>query len=126
MKISQSSGSVSWQSASFPGSEEDSSNPLRRVRSRACRAAIRALAACEHLSTIFLASPGCSSSHVISFSLTVVSTKERISVLPSLVLVCPSNCGSRSFTDTIAVSPSRMSSPMRFSSLSFSRALLRA
>ena len=49
--------------------------------------------------TIFLASPGCSSSQVMSWSLTVVSTNERISVLPSFVLVWPSNWGSRSFTD---------------------------
>ena len=35
MKISQTAGSASWQSASLPGSELDSSSPLRRVRSRA-------------------------------------------------------------------------------------------
>ena len=33
------------------------------------------------------------------------------SELPSLVLVCPSNCGSRTFTWSTQVSPSRMSSP---------------
>ena len=87
---------------------------------------MRAFAACEHFTTIFFASPGCSSNHVMSLSLTVVSTNDRISVLPSFVFVCPSNCGSRSFTDTMAVIPSRMSSPMRLSSFSLSRALLRA
>ncbi len=38
-------------------------------------------------------------------------TKPLTSVLPSLVLVWPSNCGSDSLTETIAVSPSRTSSP---------------
>ena len=32
-------------------------------------------------------------------------------MLPSLVLVWPSNCGSASLTEMIAVRPSRMSSP---------------
>ena len=66
MKISQTSGSESWQSASFPGRVLDSSSPLRRVRSRACRAAMRAFAAWEHFVTICLASPGCSSNQVRS------------------------------------------------------------
>ena len=75
------------------------------------------------LPTIWRPSLGCSSSHSASFSFVARSTAERISVLPSLALVCPSNCGLRSFTETIAVSPSRMSSPSRLSSLSFSMAL---
>ena len=45
MKISQNFGSRSWQSASFPGRSAVSSAPLRRVRSRALRAASRARAA---------------------------------------------------------------------------------
>src|SRR5215813_12914849 len=49
MKISHSAGSFSWQSASFPGRPATSSAPLRRVISRALRAASRARAA----STIF-------------------------------------------------------------------------
>ena len=56
----------------------------------------------------------------------VVSTSERIDVLPSFVFVCPSNCGSRSFTDTIPTSPSRRSSPIRLSSFSFRSPLPRA
>ena len=54
------------------------------------------------------------------------ATSERISALPSLALVWPSNCGLRSFTEMIAVRPSRMSSPRRLSSFSLSRALARA
>ena len=38
-------------------------------------------------------------------------TKPLASVLPSLVLVWPSNCGSPSLIEMIAVRPSRMSSP---------------
>jgi len=40
------------------------------------------------------------------------------SLLPSLVLVWPSNCGSGIFTLSMAVRPSRTSSPLRFSSFS--------
>ena len=39
-----------------------------------------------------------------------------MSVLPSLVLVWPSNCGLASLTEMIAARPSRMSSPESFSS----------
>ncbi len=53
-------------------------------------------------------------------------TNERIETLPSLAFVCPSNCGSRSFTAMIAVIPSRMSSPVRLSSFSLSRFFARA
>ena len=45
MKSSDSAGSFSWQSASLPGRPAISSAPLRRVRSRALRAASRARAA---------------------------------------------------------------------------------
>ena len=87
---------------------------------------MRAFAACSHFVTIRFASAGCSSNQVFSRSLTVFSTKDRISVLPSFVFVWPSNWGSASFTATIAVKPSRMSSPRRFSSFSFSRPFARA
>ena len=56
MKSSHFSGSRSEQSASFPGSEKPSSAPLRSTRSRAFRAASRALNAVRHFSTIRLAS----------------------------------------------------------------------
>ena len=45
MKISDSAGSLTEQSASLPGRREFSSADLRRVRSRALRAASRACAA---------------------------------------------------------------------------------
>ena len=76
--------------------------------------------------TIWLASVGCSSSQSPSFSLVARSTSERIETLPSLALVWPSNCGSRSCTEMMAVRPSRMSSPRRLSSFSLSRPLARA
>ena len=44
------------------------------------------------------ASAGCSSSQSASFSLVARSTSDRMETLPSLALVWPSNCGSRSFT----------------------------
>jgi hypothetical protein len=43
------------------------------------------------------------------------------SLLPSRFFVCPSNCGSGTFTETTAVSPSRRSSPVRFSLTPFRR-----
>src|ERR1700760_3650500 len=49
MNNSDLAGSRSWQSASLPGSELRSSAPLRRVRSRALRAASRAAAGFDHL-----------------------------------------------------------------------------
>ena len=71
---------------------------------------MRALAACWPLVTMRLASRGVLLEPDHEVLVDVVSTKDRISVLPSLVLVWPSNWGSGSFTATIAVSPSRMSS----------------
>ncbi len=44
--------------------------------------------------------------------MTTVFTTDSASELPSLVLVCPSNCGSRTFTASTAVNPSRTSSPL--------------
>ena len=52
MKISDLAGSRSWQSASLPGRLATSSAPLRRVSSRALRAASRACAASTTLPTI--------------------------------------------------------------------------
>ena len=60
-KISASAGSVTEQSASLPGSVEFSSADLRRVRSRALRAASRARAAWTALAMIARASFGFSS-----------------------------------------------------------------
>ncbi len=65
-----------------------------------------------------LASPGLRSNQSRSRSLVTFCTNDLASVLPSLVLVWPSNCGSASLTDTIAVRPSRTSSPVRFGSFS--------
>ena len=70
-----------------------------------------------------LATAGFSSRNAPSRSLTIASTMPLTSVLPSLVLVWPSNCGCGIFTETTAVMPSRMSSPLTLS-LSFSDRLL--
>ena len=61
MKISDSDGSFEEQSASLPGSEKESSTFLRRVISRALRAASRAFRACVALLTMRLAGVGFSS-----------------------------------------------------------------
>ena len=116
---------MDWQSASLPGSDVLPSSDLR-VRSRACRAAIRARAAWLALLMISLASPGLRSNQSRRWSLHAFWTNDLASVLPSLVLVWPSNCGSASLTETIAVRPSRTSSPVRFSSFSRSSFCSRA
>ena len=85
---------------------------LRRASSRALRAASRARAAAIILSTILRATGGFSSKYSRSPSPTTLSTMPLISLLPSLVLVWPSNCGFCILTETIAVSPSRTSSPV--------------
>ena len=125
-KISASAGSRTEQSASLPGSVEFSSADLRRVRSRALRAASRARCACTAFVMICLASVGFSSRNSARPLLTAACTKPSTGGLPSLVFVWPSNCGSWIFTEMIAVRPSRMSSPWRLPSFSlrtpFSRA----
>ena len=68
MKISASDGSFTEQSASLPGSVEFSSADLRRVRSRALRAAARACAAETALRMIALPSVGFSSRNSVSRS----------------------------------------------------------
>ncbi len=62
---------------------------------------------------ICLASFGFSSSHSVIFSPMSDSSGWRTSEDTSLSLVWDPNLGSGSLTDTIAVSPSRMSSPDR-------------
>ena len=120
MNTSEMTGSLLWQSRSLPGRPPDSSRPLRRVASRALRAAIRAAAACTDLRTMSRPSLGWAPSQWPSSSVTARWTKPLTSELPSLVLVWPSNCGSPSLTESTAVRPSRMSSPVRFSSFSLS------
>ncbi|CAM5540804.1 hypothetical protein STENM327S_06701 [Streptomyces tendae] len=68
MKISHLVGSFDWQSDSLPGSEADSSRPLRRVRSRALRAATRAWAAWMPLRMMSAASLGLRSSQSVRCS----------------------------------------------------------
>ena len=99
---------------------------LRRTSSRAFRAAARACADCTDLFTIVFASAGLRSSQSASHSLLTRCTNDLTSVLPSLVLVWPSNWGSLTLTDTIAARPSRMSSPVSAGSLSLSSFLSRA
>ena len=112
MKISDSAGSFSWQSASLPGRPAMSSALFRRVISRALRAATRARAASMILATMARASSGRSSRNSPSFCDTAVSTMPFTSEDTSLSLVCDENFGSGSLIDRMAVRPSRASSPV--------------
>lgn len=107
------------QSASFPGRVSPSNAPLRNTVSLAALAAMRALAVSRTFSMIRRASLGRFSKNSLIVSFITVSTAVRASGFPSRAFVCPSNCGSRSFTDNIAINPSRVSSLTKFSSFSF-------
>ncbi len=109
---SDSAGSFSWQSASLPGKPAISSAPLRRVISRALRAASRARAASIILPAIVLPAAGVSSRYSSNFSFMAVATTLVTSEETSLSLVWLENFGSGTFTETIAVKPSRASSPL--------------
>ena len=126
MNSSLRDGSVERQSDSLPGRPPRSPADLRRTSSRARRAAIRACEEETALLMIVLASVGLRSIQSISHSLQVRWTNDFASVLPSLVLVWPSNCGSLSLSETIAARPSRTSSPVSAGSLSLSSFFSRA
>ena len=126
MNSSRSSRFFELQSFSLSGMPAPSSSVLERMTSRAFLAAMRAWAPATAFLTTLLASVGFSSNHSPSLSLVAFCTSVLMLVLPSLPLVCPSNCGSRRRTEMMAVMPSRMSSPWRFGSFSLSRFLARA
>ncbi len=113
MNSSDLAGSFSEQSASLPGREVMSSADLRRVSSRALRAASRAAAASAIFWTMVRASLGCSSNQVARPSDTSPSTAGRTSEETSLSLVWDENFGSGTFTESTQVRPSRASSPDR-------------
>ena len=120
MNNSEISGSLLELSANLPGKLEISKPDFLRVTSRARLAAARAFEANIALSTTWRACVGCSIKYLAKCSEKVRSVTVRASALPSLVLVCPSNCGSGCLTETTAVMPSRTSSPDKASSLSLS------
>ncbi len=111
MNSSLFAGSRSWQSASLPGNVETSSTPLRRVSSRALRAASRAAAASITFWMMPRASFGCVSNQCAMASAAAACTTGCTSLLTSFSFVCEENFGSGTFTDSTAVMPSRMSSP---------------
>ena len=112
MKSSESAGSFSWQSANFPGRPAISNALLRRVFSRALRAASRAIAASIIFEVIALASSGLSSKNSSKRSANTLSTTGRTSLDTSFSFVCDENFGPGIFTEIIAVRPSRASSPV--------------
>ena len=107
---SESVGSFSEQSASFPGNDHESSAPFLRVNSRAFRAASRATAAFKHFSITTFALPGFSSKYVCNVDATTLSVIPFTSEFPNFAFVCPSNCGSGTLTEITAVKPSSTSS----------------
>ena len=113
MNSSDSSGLVLSQSWSLPGRFSRLLIAVfRRTCEAAARLASRALAA--WITRWAIASP------TLLFLIrkfssrgrTIDSTSARTSGLFSRPLVCPWNCGSRTQTESTAVSPSRMSSPL--------------
>ena len=116
IKSSDSSADLLWQSASLPGKVIPSKAPFLKIESLAALAALRARKAKTTLFMIALASSGFSSRNISKASPKTDSTIPRASTLPSLALVCPSNCISRSLTETTTVNPSKTSSPVKASS----------
>ena len=84
--------------------------------SRALRAASRARLAMRALSRMARPTAGFSSKYSESLSVTMLLTRVRISLLPSLALVWPSNWASVSLTEMTQAMPSRQSSPDTLSS----------
>ena len=124
MKISDSEASLDEQSASLPGSANESSTFLRRVISRALRAASRALRAWVALPMIRFAGAGFSSRNSASPFVTAPWTRPRISVFPSFVFVVALKLGIvQLHGDDGREALARTSSPERFGSLSFKRSL---
>ena len=121
-KSSHFSGSLSEQSASLPGMPAPDITVLRWTISRAFLAAVLAVAARITFSMMIFANLGFSSRYWSMAAEVACDTTEVTSLLPSLVLVWPSNCGSATFTDTTAVRPSRKSS-CESSTFTFSRSL---
>ena len=105
-------GSFSEQSLSLPARKFTSIAVLRRVKSRALRAASRACAASTIFPTTLRAMAGFSSNHSDSFSATKDSTAGRTSELTNLSLVWDENFGSGTLTERTQVKPSRASSPV--------------
>ncbi len=116
---SHSSGFLLLQSASFPGKVEVSKELFFLANSLAFLAASLALEALIHFSNIAFATVGFSSKNDDRASFTILCTTPVTSLFPNFVFVCPSNCGSFTFTDTTAVIPSLISSPCKFGSFSF-------
>jgi len=115
IKSSQRLGSLSWQSANFPGNIPLSRRLLFFISSFAFFAASLALFASRALFIIALATSGFNSKYSVSLSLRTDSTRPLISLFPSLALVCPSNCGFCIFILMTATRPSLKSSPDIFS-----------
>ena len=114
MNSSVRSTSVLRQSASFGGSEDDSSALLRRCASRCWRAATRARDAPTTFSITCRAWAFTAAleevRNAVSSRSTILVTSRDTAGVPSTSLVWPSNCGSASRTVTIAVIPSSTSS----------------
>ena len=119
MYTSHSSGFLLLQSASFPGSVVVSNADFLLTNSLAFLAASLAFDALTHFSNIAFATFGFSSKNSANFSFINDCTIPATSLFPNFVFVCPSNCGSLTFTDITAVTPSLISSPVRLLSFSF-------
>ena len=85
---------------------------MRRVDSLAFFAAILARDAWSPFSTIILATLGFSNKNLSNSSEKSLLVIVLISEFPSLVFVCPSNCGFGCLIDIIATKPSLTSSPV--------------
>ena len=126
IKISDTVGSREAQSANFPGRMVDVKRVFRRTISRAARAAIDACCASHAFSKMASRTSGLKSRSLVNSAERMASTAGRTSGFPSRPFVCPSNSGSVTDTEIMAVRPSRMNSPGRLGVPSFTFPILLA
>ena len=126
MKISDSSGFWTSSPPAYPGRANESSTPLRRVISRALRAASQAFRACVALPMMRLAGAGFSSRYSAKPCVTAFWTSGRISGIAELRLRLTLELAVVQLHGDDGAKPSRVSSPERLLSFSFRMPLLRA
>mmetsp|Transcript_7912 Transcript_7912/g.7511 ORF Transcript_7912/g.7511 Transcript_7912/m.7511 type:complete len:230 (+) Transcript_7912:662-1351(+) len=121
MNTSLSLASRLAQSANFPGNIVEVSNVFLRTISLAAFAAAAALCAAEAFDTMASKMCGPKSKSFVNSADKSESIAWRTSGLPSLLFVWPSNSGSVTLTEMMAVNPSLTNSPGRLgpSALSF-------
>jgi hypothetical protein len=108
MKSSDSAGSRSWQSASFPGSDAISMTPFAARQLAGFARGFTRQRGLDTLVMMSFASCGCSSIHCAEAARQSAFDDRAHFELTSLSFVCDENFGSGTLTETTQVKPSRV------------------